>query len=455
VESQGSSGYCSKRRIIIGTMTMCHVFGDCSKGIEKANQKTWALLSAAVLRPVWSIRCHAGAHRASASVLTAHALEQCPGWQHVDPFDLSVKHNHGYGGSETFRVSAPRQTGALPLEVAVHVVPTHKTFTMERIEAASALFAANGLAPQRLAQGDSWYIEPWEGCGHPSLNNAEFFRDLGALLAKIHALPTPWFDVHRTQLCNQTSALQEVPLGSHAWCFCGHSQLDELEADVLNAFLDPALVVPAHPVASRIVTSHGDLHPQNMLNAGGRAMCIDFEYACVTYAVFDLALGVALAGFSGDMNNRQVLMHSYLETIGDYFGPEDVEALVFEAEMARACYLHGVLQPSRLTYSPHTALGVISAMKCFVSRARASQSLRMEIMRLGFRRCADQDVSLGTAWLAHSHAQAKRMEEIVEGGCTRHSGNNEEVSSSPDDSWSWLGLPLGLPIFPEANCSRL
>jgi Ser/Thr protein kinase RdoA (MazF antagonist) len=256
--------------------------------------------------------------------------------------------------------------------------------------------------------------------------------------------------VHRTQLCQQLPALQGVSQGSHAWCFIEHSRLNELDAKVLDAFLDPTLVAPAHPAASRIVTSHCDLHAQNMLKTNGQAKCIDLESACVTYAVFDLALGMGLASFSGDMGNRQILIQSYLEALGHQYKPGDEEELIFEAEMARACYLHGVLQPSRLTLCPETAIGLISAMTDFVSRARSSASLRAEIVRLGFRRCAELDASLAAAEKVHTEAQTKRSAEIVEGG-TCNNKNQEEVSSSPSgDSWNWLGLSLGLPVFPIA-----
>merc|ERR1712151_749427 len=98
-----------------------------------------ALLKSALLRPFWSLRCFVGAPRAVASVITANALEQCPGWQGVDPFHLSVKHNHGYGGSSTFKISAPDKAQASPLQVAVHVVPQHKACAMARIRDASAV----------------------------------------------------------------------------------------------------------------------------------------------------------------------------------------------------------------------------------------------------------------------------------------------------------------------------
>jgi hypothetical protein len=192
-----------------------------------------------------------------------------------------------------------------------------------------------------------------------------------------------------------------------------------------------------------------------MLKTDGQAMCIDLETACVTYAVFDLALGMGIASFTGDMGNRQVLIQSYLQALGEQFGPEDVEELVFEAELARACYLHGVLQPVGFKLCPEQALGVISAMKDFVSRARASPSLRTKIMQLGFRRCADEDALFKTAKEAHVKAQVKRAHEIVDGGSYLN-GDEDQASSSPsDESWSWFGLPAGLPIFPEANLARL
>lgn len=249
----------------------------------------------------------------------------------------------------------------------------------------------------------------------------------------------------------QTPALNGIPRGSHAWCFCGSSALDELNGDVLKAWLDPALVSPVHPVASRIVTSHCDLHQNNVLNVdGGAMMCIDFEYACVTYAVFDLALGVAMAGRSGDMENRRVFIKSYLESMDEPFESEHVEALAFEAELARACYLHGVLQPSGLRFCPQTALAVISAMKSFVTRARASAELRAEVMQLGFRRSAEMDDAMQRATEAHGKELQKYCEELVGGhACHSECGEQKMPEAFCDRFDMLVGLPiLGGAVFP-------
>ena len=50
-----------------------------------------------------------------------------------------------------------------------------------------------------------------------------------------------------------------------------------------------------HPIAGRIVTVHGDFHPGNIIDLGedqekidGRRFSqIDFEFTCVSHAVYD------------------------------------------------------------------------------------------------------------------------------------------------------------------------
>ena len=63
------------------------------------------------------------------------------------------------------------------------------------------LFSDHGVGPKRLAQGEDWKIEPWEGLGEPELDSVEKFEMYGRLYAQIHQLPTEWYDEWREDLC--------------------------------------------------------------------------------------------------------------------------------------------------------------------------------------------------------------------------------------------------------------
>lgn len=57
--------------------------------------------------------------------------------------------------------------------------------------------------------------------------------------------------------------------------------------------------------------SHRDLNPHNLLFQNGRLMCIDFEYACSSHPLFDLA-GV-LSSHALSTEQRHFLIDSYLD----------------------------------------------------------------------------------------------------------------------------------------------
>ncbi len=132
-------------------------------------------------------------------------------WAHVQLCDIKVEDKSGEGGSATYRITAKR---AVPETVALHgrsedVVAD--PLSEPRTEAAAQLFATNKLGPRRLAQGGDWFIEPWVGSGRPTFHTEEKFWELGQPVAKIHMLPTDWYDEWREKLCEAMPALREVP----------------------------------------------------------------------------------------------------------------------------------------------------------------------------------------------------------------------------------------------------
>jgi len=430
---------------------------SCLSAIAKTGQHAQASLSTLALRSAHFLLGLIQCDRATVPVMVASELSHCPGWCDIDPLHLSVKTSHGHGGGKTFKVSAPSEVCASPPAVAVHICCQHepRASAISRATDASAVFAAAGLAPTCLAQGRNFYIEAWEGYGQASLKTLEDFQNLGSILAQIHALPTGWFDKHRKQLISQLPALGQAPYGSHVWTLIHPGVVDHFKSiteEVMQAFVGEPLVAPMHPIASRIVTCHIDLHTGNLLNADKGFMCIDFESACVTFAASDLALAMALSKHAGEkaclspIEVKRAVVRSYLQELDESFDPVDVEDLIFEAELARACYLHSELNPSALRFSPKTAIALIEAMQSFLSRARNSSPLRASIIELGFRHVAEDDAPLKLAWETHREAQHRNIARECGLPCpsvSTDAGTSVDSDKDSDDSYSVWGLPLG------------
>lgn len=153
-------------------------------------------------------------------LLVADALKN-KGWGKVDRSSITVKDNSGYGGSKTFKVSA---TGVdvTPATVALHSrveASTDDPITESRIEAAALLFSKHGMGVKRLAHGVDWYLEPWEGYGEPVLITKEDMVVFAGEVAKIHQMPTNWYNPFRAQQKEQNPGLAAAPDGSHIWWY--------------------------------------------------------------------------------------------------------------------------------------------------------------------------------------------------------------------------------------------
>lgn len=437
---------------------MSNKLESCFAPFERAREQAQVLLRSVLLRSSRVMMSFIRSDYATVPTMVTDQLSHCPGWPNINPLDISMKANHGRGGGKTYKVSAPSEAHACPTEVAVHIFQRGANTTlMSRVADAATTFAASGLAPAWLAQGSNFYIQTWEGNGtRVQLQTLEDFKSLGTVLAKIHALPTQWFDKHRDQLVSEFPALGRVPRGSHAWALIHPGLLgtfSHLPEEALQVFLDTPLVAPLNSIASRVVTCHIDLHPGNLLKTDNGLVCIDFESACVTFAALDLALAMAMAGFAHAEGNLKVefkrtVIRSYLQEMGEPSDDEHVEDLIFEAELARACYLHSRLQPAALpSGSPRLAINVIEAMHSFVSRARSSTTLREHMIEVGFRECAAEDASLALAWKACEDWASKICARGfgVPSGSTDvgQSVDNEAdtISQESDNVWS---LPLGI-----------
>jgi hypothetical protein len=286
------------------------------------------------------------------------------GWGSVDPSCIEIEADGiGLGGSKTYKVSAPAGGGLTPTRVALHSRASSLSPESEaRTAAAARLFGQAGLAPERLAEGTDWFIEPWEGNGQPTWATVADMRVLGREVAKVHALPIGWFQPFRTQLKEDFPIYADVPDGCHIWwnsCRTDGSTGDFYTAgrdeEWAAAFVQP-LFTPHTQAGARIVTCHGDLHAGNMISftqdcamEDGSVKFLDLEFAHVSNACSDLGyacfhyedMPLKDVGIARDPPDamRRAFLQSYLEATGEPSGERDVDALLIDACLG-ACGHH-------------------------------------------------------------------------------------------------------------------
>lgn len=282
------------------------------------------------------------------------------GWGSVDRSCIEIEADViGLGGSKTYKVSAPAGGGLTPTRVALHSRASSLSPESEaRTAAAARLFGQAGLAPERLAEGTDWSIEPWEGNGQPTWATVADMRVLGREVAKVHALPIGWFQPFRTQLKEDFPIYADVPDGCHIWwnsCRTSDFYTAGRDEEWAAVYVQP-LFTPHTQAGARIVTCHGDLHAGNMISftedcamEDGSVKFLDLEFAHVSNACSDLGyacfhyedMPLKDVGIARDPPDamRRAFLQSYLEATGEPSGERDVDALLIDACLG-ACGHH-------------------------------------------------------------------------------------------------------------------
>ena len=167
------------------------------------------------------------------------------------------------------------------------------------------------------------------------------WEKVGKLLAQVHRIPTEWFSELKSKFIEENPIIDTYPEGSLAWPYIQRDiwnkdlkqMSDEGKSELASAY------AVEHPIAGRIVTVHGDLHPGNILDLGEdqekidgrRFSAIDFEFTCVSNAAFDLALPYHCADKA---DNRKAFIIAYLEeTEGRKVVEEELRSLQVEIEL--------------------------------------------------------------------------------------------------------------------------
>ena len=367
-----------------------------------------------------------GASSRSLAELVSHALAVDLGWRSADADLVEVEDVSGCGGSKTYRVAVTHACTPQPRPpaVALHCrlkpVAGRASYFVRRMAAATRVFSTDGLGPRRLADGDGWHIDEWADGAADNIRGHSF-RDsrgrtgtveewarIGELLAHVHQLPCNWFEEYRQEVISAHPRMAAAPRASHIWDYFAHmhdpresfgplmAEGDDGREDLLAEYLELGALVCAHPVAARAVTTHGDFHHGNILDAAGGLLCVDFEGTCVSQAVQDLAYHFCGDGAKGSGRNPRKLafLAAYLRVLGK--DPDVLEPLLVECELASICFCgmarqlpptlgggaHGTARAFRGRTRAEVS-GLIGLWRRFVEEVRDSVALQEELKTEG------------------------------------------------------------------------
>jgi len=367
-----------------------------------------------------------GASSRSLAELVSHALAVDLGWRSADADLVEVEDVSGCGGSKTYRVAVTHACTPQPRPpaVALHCrlkpVVDRASYFVRRMAAATRVFSTAGLGPRRLAAGDGWHIDEWADGAADNIRGHSF-RDsrgrtgtveewarIGELLAHVHQLPCNWFEEYRQEVISAHPRMAAAPRASHIWGYFAHmhdpresfgplmAEGDDGREDLLAEYLELGALVCAHPVAARAVTTHGDFHHGNILDAAGGLLCVDFEGTCVSQAVQDLAYHFCGDGAKGSGRNPRKLafLAAYLRVLGK--DPDVLEPLLVECELASICFCgmarqlpptlgggaHGTARAFRGRTRAEVS-GLIGLWRRFVEEVRDSVALQEELKTEG------------------------------------------------------------------------
>jgi hypothetical protein len=190
----------------------------------------------------------------------------------------------------------------------------------------------------------------------------------GALIARLHKLPTSWFEPFRAEILGDLPMLAEEPANSALYPLVTgslHRGL-ELSKHIPSEKLRELMALLPRPRgqhAERLVTVHGDLHGENVvrISSDDPQLLIDFEYMSVSNAVQDLAFRCDDLG----------VMQEYLqEMLGRAPTTDEVEELAFESMIAY--HIHFYVLREVTIYAEGKTLAEITVMlDSFLDHARS------------------------------------------------------------------------------------
>lgn len=289
-----------------------------------------------------------------------------PGWKVLDKSRFKLKNISGLGGSRTYLIdSNPKSSDTAPAHSRIVLRARQKTqdddpYQEIRMETSQKVLYDHGLAIPRLFEGKTFNIEPCVDDARPKLGWFQSlllnvvcapiekgdFKKFAVLLAKIHQVPTDWFEPIREGLQKQYPLLQGAVPGSHVWIMTSRMEWwgkwrANMSNEVIQFYLD-ATREPLSEAGRRVITSHGDYHEQNVIieKSTGKYLAIDLEFTTVQYAAGGLAYIFGMSHFVSQYGcattaGKRSFVKNYLEASGLPATPADVDLLIFDAECAR------------------------------------------------------------------------------------------------------------------------
>ena len=312
----------------------------------------------------------------------ASALPDMNNCQNRNVDDADVKRISSHGGTvsawSTFKISKfCNKTAALKLlNIPCATANSEMILGCERRVMATKMLASSGLGSRLLAHGNSWLATEWNPVGQFHAETTNHFAAIGSLLASLHRIDTKWFDGLRQQIIHRHPFLSAVAPGNYVWRLFLDDDLEYTVSqdshadsvfhfthwardgweDMLPALAESRSWSPRHPVAKRLVTTHGDFTPRHVVTAETSAtdlernrsvsalQVIDLDACHVNHAVRDLAF---MSQHSGDLANKRAFLEGYLHAmcededvcVWDASGVDSVETFLVDVELAKMEWL--------------------------------------------------------------------------------------------------------------------
>jgi len=170
-------------------------------------------------------------------------------------------------------------------------------------------------------QGFRFALYPRQGGHAPEFDNLDNLLILGRTLGRMHRVGALHPFRHRSQLAGTGLAQDSIALLQDNFVPADFQASYRAVTDRLLATIEKVFVT-AGPL--RLIRTHGDCHPGNILWRDGMPHFVDFDDACSAPAVQDLWMML-----SGDRQRRLVQLHELLDGYGEFadFDPRELRLI--------------------------------------------------------------------------------------------------------------------------------
>ena len=290
---------------------------------------------------------------------------------------VTVKDISGNSGARTYLCLVEDVPSCIvKIQTGSGIMDSHPN-THARVTAAADVMRAHHLAPQIIMKGVDFHVE--ESAGVSVMKDFFHFDPelappdkLAQLLAKIHALPTNWYEPLKERFLNRDARLgniiRDAPESAPGWCLpwsgfdtgmlllgvgnpnpqTAQRLLElEVESGVYEKVMRSTAFSPMSAAGKRQVVIHNDFKPDNVLRdpKTGTLTAIDYDLVQVGSAVMDFGLPYMMwlgARFTS-FEYRQAFIRDYLEASGQPSAAIDVRAMMLDCEINTIVAFPGLL----------------------------------------------------------------------------------------------------------------